>query len=192
MDISKTLMYEFHYKTKARYGDDAKLLFKDTDSLCYHIKTADWYEDIRGDVESSYDTSDYPEDHPSMLPRVNKKVIGMMKDECKGKVIDEFCSNRAKSYCYTIDGVSPRNGKKCKGVKKAVVKKHLTIEDYKNCVLSGVQKKIEQTTLRSRKHTIYTEHTRKLALSPYDDKRVILEDGISTLPIGHYKLDSNK
>ena len=57
LDISKTLIYDFHYKMKERYGDDAKLLFTDTDSLCYHIKTADWYNDIRDDVEEYYDTS---------------------------------------------------------------------------------------------------------------------------------------
>ena len=123
--------------------------------------------------------------HPAGLPRVNKKVIGLMKDEVAGRVIDEFCGNRAKSYCFTINGVCPNGGKKCKGIMKGVIKKHLTMEDYKNCVLGGVVKRTSQTTLRSRKHTIYTENVCKVALSPYDDKRVILDDGINTVPIGH-------
>ena len=184
LDISKTLIYDFHYKMKERYGNDAKLLFTDTDSLCYHIKTADWYDDIRGDVEKYYDTSNYPVNHPAGLPRVNKKVIGLMKDEVGGGVIDEFCGNRAKSYCFTV--LNRKTEKKCKGIKKGVIKKHLTMKDYKNCVLGGVVKRTSQTTLRSRKHTIYTENVCKVALSPYDDKRAILDDGINTVPIGHY------
>ena len=105
LDLLKTLMYDFHYNdVKARYGDRAKLLFMDTDSLCYHIKTKDWYDDIRDDIPTKYDTSEYLEDHPSGLPRMNKKVISMMKNELAGKVTVVFCGNRAKSYAYTVFG----------------------------------------------------------------------------------------
>ena len=49
LDISKTLMYDFHYGyIKPKYGDRARLLFTDTDSLCYEIQTEDFYEDIAG------------------------------------------------------------------------------------------------------------------------------------------------
>ena len=61
LDISKTLMYDFHYNTiKHKYQDKAQLLFTDTDSLCYHIKTDDLNCDRREDLEK-YDTSNYPE-----------------------------------------------------------------------------------------------------------------------------------
>ena len=108
-----------------------------------------------------------------------------MMGEEKGKVITEFCGSRAKSYCYTIDGED--NSKKCKGVKKSVIKKHLTIEDYKNCVLGGAVKEIEQTLFRSRRHENHTEKLQKVALSPDDEKRVVLKDGVNTLLIGHWK-----
>ena len=85
LDLSKTLMYGFHYNhIKKKYGDRANLLFTDTDSLCYDIQTRDFYDDIRNDVPSMYDTSAYPANHPARLPRVNKKVIGFMKDEAVG------------------------------------------------------------------------------------------------------------
>jgi hypothetical protein len=98
LDLSKTLMYEFHYNyIKSMYGDNARLLFTDTDSLMYHIKTEDFYADIASDVEKRFDTSDYPKDHPSGIKvGVNKKVIGMFKDEAAGKQIEEFVGLRCK------------------------------------------------------------------------------------------------
>ena len=91
-ELSKTLMFDFHYNyIKKKYGDKAKLLFTDTDSLMYEIQTEDFYEDIKGDVKDRFDTSDYPSNHPSGIPTgCNKKVLGMFKDEAGGKIINEF------------------------------------------------------------------------------------------------------
>ena len=86
LDVSKTLMSGFHYQyVKPKYGDRVRLLFTDTDSLFYRIQTENFYKDIAGDVPKWFDTSDYPEKHPAGLPRMNKKVLGMMKDE-PGKI----------------------------------------------------------------------------------------------------------
>ncbi|GFT12777.1 uncharacterized protein NPIL_307111 [Nephila pilipes] len=79
LDISKTLMYEFHYhKMKACYGENVKLFYTDTDSFIYDIKCDDIYNDIKNDL---FDTSDYPTDNIYGIPRKNKKVLGKMKDE---------------------------------------------------------------------------------------------------------------
>ena len=52
LDLSKTLMYEFHYNyIKKKYGDRSKLLFTDTDSLAYELKTEDFYTDIADDIK---------------------------------------------------------------------------------------------------------------------------------------------
>ena len=62
LDLSKTLMYEFHYNyVKKKYWDRAKLLFTCTDSLAYEIKTDDFYIDIADDVEKLFDTSELKE-----------------------------------------------------------------------------------------------------------------------------------
>ena len=66
LDLSKTLMYDFHYSyIKNKYGDDTKLLFTDTYSLAYEIRTEDFYADIKDDIESKFDTSDYSKDRVS-------------------------------------------------------------------------------------------------------------------------------
>ena len=112
LDISKTLMYDFHYfNVKARYGDRARLLMTDTDSLFYKIETKDWYEDIREDVPTLYDTSGYPKNHPAGLPRVNKKVIRMMKDEYKGRAANEYTGTCSKSYALTVSEYPAMCGK---------------------------------------------------------------------------------
>ena len=188
LDLSKTLMYDFHYNCiKKKYGDKAKLLFTDTDSLMYEIKTEDFYKDISGDVKDKFDTSDYPPNHPSGIPTgCNKKVLGMFKDEAGGKIIDEFVGLRAKLYSYKM--FEGKESKKCKGVKKSVVKESITHEDYKNCLFTGKEQLRKMNVIRSHNHDIYTEEVNKIALSPDDDKRHILEGQTDTLALGNYRI----
>ena len=103
LDLSKTLMYGFHYNyIKQKYGDKAKLLLTDTDSLKYEIQTEDFHKDISADVKHRFDTSDYSPNHSSGIPsRLNKKVIGMFKDEAGGKVIDELKNRWLKRVLRT-------------------------------------------------------------------------------------------
>ncbi len=153
LDISKTLMYDFHYNyVKRNYGQKSKLLFTDTDNLCYEIQTEDFYKDISGDVWRFFDTSNYPKDHPSKIPTgKNKKVIGMFKDEAGGKTIQGFVGLRAKLYANKmLDG---KEEKKCKGIRKPVMKKDISFEDYKECLFSGCEQMRKMNIIRSRKHT---------------------------------------
>ena len=81
-----------------------------------------------------------------------------------------------------------REEKKCKGVKKGVVKNKITFKDYKDCLFSEEKQYKSMNTFRSRKHEIYTERITKIALSADDDKRIILGTGINTVAIGHHHL----
>ena len=92
----------------------------------YHIKTEDFYKDIAGDVEKArFDTSGYSkEDKRPLTTGLNKKKIGLMKDELGGKIMTEFVALRAKLYAYKT--LEKKEEKKCKGIKKCVVKKTLT------------------------------------------------------------------
>ena len=66
LDLSKTLMFDFHYHyIRKKYDDVAELLFTDTDSLMYLIYKDDFCHDISRDIKKKFDTSDYPECHPS-------------------------------------------------------------------------------------------------------------------------------
>ena len=183
LDLSKTLMFNFHYTyIKEKYSSKAELLFADTDSLMYQIKTKDFYKDISDDVQDKFDTSDYPPNHKSgILTGVNKKVIGMFKDEVAGRQITHFVGLRPKLYSYKVEG--QQELKKCKGVKKNVVKKSLEFDDYVKCLLTGEKQMRTMKIIRSEKHNIYSKELNKIALSNLDDKRLVLEDKIHTLAL---------
>ena len=119
LDLSKTLMYEFHYGYAKKKWDGLKVLYTKSDSLFYEIETEDFFLDIADDVERWFDTSDFPKDHFSVIPvGKNKKVIGKFKDECCGKIMTEFVGLRTKLYSFLVqDG---KGKKKAKGVKNAL------------------------------------------------------------------------
>ena len=95
LDLSKLLMYKFHYGyIKNKF--DAKLLFTDTDSLVYEIKTEDAYEDSYSNKDL-FDFSDYTLNSKFFDP-TNEKIIGKMKDEFKGEIISEFVGLKSKMY----------------------------------------------------------------------------------------------
>ena len=107
LDLSKIVMYEFHYDyMKPKYSENLNLCYIDTDSLRYHIKTEDFYEDIAEDIKERFDTSGYSKEDARPLPiGLNKKVIGLMKDELRGKIMTEFIALRPKLYAYRkLDG----------------------------------------------------------------------------------------
>ena len=185
LDLSKTIMYEFHYDyMKRKYADDKlKLCYMDTDSPIYSIKTEDFFKDIADDIETRFDTSGYVPDLP--LPvGLNKKVIGLMKDELGGEIMKEFISLQPKIYSYKVGNSEP---KKCKLIKKCVVKKTISFDDYKKCLFSRERTHRSQLLLRSCKHEVKTLEVNKLALSREDDKRITI-NGVASYARGHYRV----
>ena len=91
-------------------------------------------------METRFDTSGYSKEDARPLPiGLNKKVIGLMKDELGGKIMTEFIELRSKLYAYRkLNGVED---KRCKGIKKCVVKKTLDFDDYKKCLFNPVDGK---------------------------------------------------
>jgi hypothetical protein len=184
LELSKLLMYQFHYDyIKKTYGNRAKLLFTDTDSLTYHIKTDNLYDDMKNGLDW-YDTSNFAPDHP-LYSTVNKKVVGKFKSETGSKAPKEFVGLRAKMYSLLV---SSDEKPKCalKGIGRAYVKKHVTHDRF----VRALETKVDINpavfrTFRSTNHTINTLEVKKACLSAWDDKRYILDDGVSSLAYGH-------
>ena len=183
LDLSKTLMYNFHYNyIKKKYGNKAKLLFTDTDSLTYEIEAEDVYQDFWNDKDR-FDNSDYPESSP-YFDKTNKKVIGKFKDEACGIPITEFIGLRSKMYSYIKD--NNKGGKTAKGIKKNIIKNNIKHTDYKNVLLENKQMQHTMKTIRSIKHQLGSYELNKVSLSCFDDKRYIANNGIKSFAYGHH------
>ena len=138
-------------------------------------------------MKDRFDTSDYPPNHPSGIPSgCNKKVLGMFKDEAAGGCIEEFVGLRSKLYSFKM--CEGEETKKCKGVKKSVVKKSIAHEDYKTCLFNGKEQICKMNVIRSYNHEVYTEEVNKVPLCSDDDKRYILENRVNTLAWGHHTI----
>jgi len=187
LELSKWLMNDFHYGfIKPKYGSDVKLLFTDTDSLCYEIKTEDFYQDMY-DNKEWFDLSDIP---GQFHDNANKKVLGKFKDETAGIPIKEFIGLRSKMYSILKNN---NEGKKtAKGISRNVIKKELNHETYKEILDTSGRMYSHMKFIRSKKHRIYTMDINKVSLSAYDDKRWITDDGISSFAYGHYRIPSKK
>ena len=185
LDLSKTLMYDFHYNyIKHKYGNKAKLLFTDTDSLTYEIETNDAYADFWKNKDK-FDNSDYNKESP-FYNAVNKKVIGKFKDESAGIPITEFVGLRSKMYSYVKD--NEQTARTAKGIKKQVIIKDIKHEDYKEVLFNNKQMHHTIKTIRSNNHQLGSFELNKISLSCFDDKRFIHQNGITSYAYGHYVL----
>ena len=183
VDLSNFSFYKFHYEQMVpRYSAaKLKLAYKDTDSLLYCVETENLYQDMAG-FKHTLDLSDYPPDH--FLYDPTNKVPLTMTDELQGKVLREVVCLRSKLYSIDIVG-----GKKqsAKGVTKCVIKT-LQHDLFKKCLLSKEQVTKTMFQLKSFNHQIVVNSVEKIALSAFDDKRYILNDGIASLAYGHYAI----
>jgi len=185
LEISKTLMYDYHYDVvKTQYGNRAKLLMTDTDSLLYVIETPDLYADMARDRQI-YDTSDYPKDHP-LYSAENCKVVGKFKDECAGRPAVEFVGLRSKMYSVLLseDGATKRTAK---GIKKGFVERHIKHDDYLECLRKERTSTATFKSIVSVNHCISTKDVVKTSLSPYDDKRWLIAGSTDTFAFGHFR-----
>ena len=175
LDISKLIMYQFHYEYLMQKYPQAKLLFTDTDSFCYWIPTdTNVYDDICGNSEW-FDFSNYPLDHKNYDNDRNNLIPGKMKDEMGGELILEFVGLRAKMY--SILNYNGENKRTAKGVIEQVKKKQIKHEDYKKALFNTKTFVHCGSKIQQDKHQLYTVDITKVTLSPFNDKKWITRDG---------------
>jgi len=178
-------MYDFHYNyIQGRYGcDRARLLFTDTDNLCYKIQTDDVYEDMARNLQH-YDTSAYPKTHFLYNP-VNAKVKKCIRNETNSIPPEEFVGLRAKMYSLQCSYAKMT----AKGIKNSYIKRHVRHSAFVDALRGKQQSSTARfKTFRSTNHAASTVDIEKICLSPFDSKRYFLPDGISTLAYGHFRL----
>ena len=114
LELSKLLMYQFHYDYVLKTFKSVKLLFTDADSLVYEINGDNVYEQCFKE-KNLFDFSGYPKD--SVYYDISsKKVLGKMKNEFNGTKINEFIG--LKSKMYSLISVDNKEVNKAKGVNK--------------------------------------------------------------------------
>ena len=134
------------------YMTTNQVLFTDTDSLMYDIKT----EDVNKDFSSNEDLFDS-----------NKLVIGKMKDETGGVAIEEFGGLKPKMYLFLVGDNSEH--KKTKDVNKNVVAT-ISHNEYKDHLLNNKRIRRSKNRNRSKDHRIGTYEINKISLPCFDDK----------------------
>ena len=166
-------------KKKQNYAIWKLIVFTDT----ANIFTEDFFEDISNDIERWFDTSNYDKnDKRPLHTEINKKVIGMFKNELGGKIIKEFCAPRATTYAYLMDDDSEQ--KEAKGTKKCIIKRGIKFEDYKDSLFNNNTILRSQLRFKSNLHIVYTEEVNKIAISSNNDKRLQTFDKITTYSYG--------
>ena len=158
---------------------DAELLFTDTDSLTYEIKSEDVYEEFFKH-KHLFDFSNYPKDS-KFFDETNKKVIGKMKDESEGKIIDEFVG--LKSKMYSMKNIDGKESNTAKGVNIAT-----EFNEFKDTLFNKKVLRHKMRRIQGKKHKMGTYKINKISLLCFDDKRFVLNDGIHTFVCFHKHL----
>ena len=171
LDLSKGKMYGFHYNF-IKNNLNAQLLFTDTDSLTYEIKSKNVYDEFFK-WKDLFDFSNYSKDS-KFFDETNERVTGKMKDEFVGVIVIKFVGLKPKMYyikkidgkeCNTAEGVNIAT--EFDGSKDVLVNEKI------------IRHKIKR--IQSKKHKLGTYEIDKISLSCFDDKKYVLDDGICAL-----------
>ena len=175
LEFSNWMMYDFHYNF-IKKNFNAELLFTDTESLTYEIKSENVYEDFFK-WKDLFDLSNYSK-YSKFFDNTNKKFIGKMKDEYSGVIIDQFIG--LKSKMYSIKKIDSSESSTAKGVNIAT-----EFNEFKDVLFNKKIIRHKMKRIQPKNHKIRTYEIDKISLLCFDDKRFVLDDGVHTLAYFH-------
>ena len=179
-ELSKLLMYQFHYDYVLNTFNDVNLLFTDTHSLVYEIKSGNVY-DQRFKDKHLFDFSGYSK-NSVYYDDSNKKVLGKMKHELGGAEVVEFFGLKFKIYSLIAEDDKEVN--KAKGVNLK-----LRHDEYLDILFNKKVVRHKMKRIQSFLHRIVTYDIHKISLSCFDDKKHVLDGGIYILAYFHKNTD---
>ena len=186
LELSKWMVYGFHYNF-IKKNVNAELLFIDTDSLTCEIESENVYEEFFK-WKDLFDFSNYSKD-AKFFDDTNKNVIGKMKDEYGGVIIDEFVGLKLKRH--SIKKIDGSESSTAKGINIA-----RELNEFKDVLFNKKIIRHKMKRIQAKKHKIGTYEIDKISLSCFDDKRFVLDNGVHTLAYFHKgcnkKCDKNK
>ena len=164
---------------------DCSLLYSDTDSLLYEIRGDNFYRKVASDttLKQHFDFSNYPQDH-FLFNTDNKMVTLKFKEEMGGSAIKEFVGLKAKMYSIVYENKQKMSAK---GVCR-FAQTSLNHDVYREVLINGSLLHSTNIRIGARKHALQTIENRKISLSAFDDKRFIMDDGVTCLPFGHFEI----
>ena len=203
LELSKLLMLRGHYHFfKQSYGERARLLFTDTDSLCYCIEAPNPLEDmlrsrhVAFDLASAFLESDLEgiASSPGELEALKAQLLaqkgqlGALKLENETSFILEFAGLASKMYSLLmVDRSGLQHGHmKGKGVPKRVLASKATHEKYKEMLFEPHASSATFVALRSHNHVVEKLEITKKMLTPFNDK-VFQISALSSRPLGHWR-----
>ena len=178
LELSKRLMYDFYYNFIEKHFD-TELLFTDTDSLAYEIKSEDVYEEFFKH-KHLFDYSNFLKDL-KCYDSQNEMAVGKMKDMYKGIPINKFVGLKSKMHYMLSDDGKESNAEK--GINTAT-----KVYEIKDTLFNKKVIRHKMKRIQNKKHKIGTYEINKTSLSCFDDKRFVLDDGIHTLAYFHKDL----
>ncbi|XP_040069574.1 uncharacterized protein LOC120842509 [Ixodes scapularis] len=181
LEISKIVMYDFFYNQLRRAIPSARALYCDTDSFFLHLQGSDVDDKLLQLRDACLDTSGYPESH-KLFSTENKMKLGVLKNEYPTTHLVAFCCLKPKLYSFKTS--SNTCCVRAKGVKKSESRK-LTYELYKHALDTKTLHRVTQHLIARKLNENKSIAVEKIALNPFDNKRYICNDGITTLPFGH-------
>jgi hypothetical protein len=103
--------------------------------------------------------------------------------------IEEFVGLKSKLYSILFGDSSQK--RTAKGLNKCVLKNNVNHSHYQDVIDHNKMYMCSMRRIQSKNHHLKSIELNKLIFTSLDDKRYILDDGVTTLPFGHYKIKSD-